>query len=174
MKKIKVLLSPEGIDTLLKEIADWEKWVQERTEIFLERLAQEGVNVASASFKAATYDGTNDVSVRLERRDKGVYAVVATGNATLFIEFGTGVTYPDIHPESVENGMIRGTYGKGNGKKKMWGYYGEPGTNGVEHYNKKTGQTIILTRGNPANMCMYSAVKNLEEIVRDVAREVFQ
>ena len=42
---------------------------------------------------------------------KNKIAVVAVGSATLFIEFGTGVKYPDNHPEAAEHGMIRGGYG---------------------------------------------------------------
>ena len=51
----------------------------------------EAEQVASARFQSAQYDGTNDVSVSLEVREKNRIAVVAVGEAVLCIEFGTGV-----------------------------------------------------------------------------------
>ena len=80
----------------------------------LERLTQEGYEVASAGFASAEYDGTNDVTVSVEDRGK-IKAVVAVGGTVLFIEFGTGVTYPDNHPEARDLGMERGEYGHGRG-----------------------------------------------------------
>ena len=90
----------------------------------------------------------------------------------LFIEFGTGVIYPDDHPEAAEHGMTRGSYGKGRGKQKAWGYYGDSGTNGEVKINKK-GREVVITHGNPANMPMYETAKELEERLGELAKEVF-
>ena len=169
---INVPLSGRGIDRLIREIENWKNRLQERIEVFLDRVAQEGMEIASAKFSQAVYDGTNDVSVTVEPRGNNVRAVVATGGATLFIEFGTGVTYPDDHPEAGELGMKRGEYGQGHGKQQSWGYYGEPGTNGVLK-KKKNGRFVVITRGNPANMPMYETVKELQDRLTDIAREVF-
>lgn len=172
MKKVTITLSGREIDRLLREVEDWKNWLQERTTVFLDRVAQAGMEVASAKFEQAVYDGTNDVSVTVEPRGTEVRAVVATGRATLFIEFGTGVTYPDNHPEAQELGMVRGEYGKGRGKQSTWGYYGDPGTNGVLK-EKKNGGSVVITHGNPANMPMYETVKELQDRLTDIAKEVF-
>ena len=172
MKTVNVPLSQRGIDTLLREIESYTVWLKERSQILLDRLAQAGVEVASARFAKAAYDGTNDASVSLETRGDGVRAVVAVGASVLFIEFGTGVTYPDNHPQAAELGMKRGEYGKGHGKQSSWGYYGDPGTNGVVK-TKKDGSTVVITHGNPANMPMYETVKELEAILPDLVKEVF-
>ena len=172
MKTVKVPLSQRGIDTLLREIESYTVWLKERSQVLLDRLAQAGVEVASARFAKAAYDGTNDASVSLETRSEGVRAVVAVGASVLFIEFGTGVTYPDNHPQAAELGMKRGEYGKGHGKQSSWGYYGDPGTNGVVK-TKKDGSTVVITRGNPANMPMYETVKELEAMLPDLVKEVF-
>ena len=172
MKTVKVPLSRRGIDTLLREIESYTVWLKERSQVLLDRLAQAGVEVASARFAKAAYDGTNDASVSLETRGDGVRAVVAVGASVLFIEFGTGVTYPDNHPQAAELGMKRGEYGKGHGKQSSWGYYGDPGTNGVVK-TKKDGSTVVITHGNPANMPMYETVKELEAILPDLVKEVF-
>ena len=172
MKTVKVPLSQRGIDTLLREIESYTVWLKERSQILLDRLAQAGVEVASARFAKAAYDGTNDASVSMETRSEGVRAVVAVGASVLFIEFGTGVTYPDNHPQAAELGMKRGEYGQGHGKQSSWGYYGDPGTNGVVKM-KKDGSTLVITHGNPANMPMYETVKELEAILPDLVKEVF-
>ena len=172
MKTVKVPLSQRGIDTLLREIESYTVWLKERSQILLDRLAQAGVEVASARFAKAAYDGTNDASVSLETRSEGVRAVVAVGASVLFIEFGTGVTYPDNHPQAAELGMKRGEYGKGHGKQSSWGYYGDPGTNGVVK-TKKDGSTVVITHGNPANMPMYETVKELEAMLPELVKEVF-
>ena len=173
MKTVKVPLSQRGIDTLLREIESYTVWLKERSQVLLDRLAQAGFEVASARFAKAAYDGTNDASVSLETRSEGVRAVVAVGASVLFIEFGTGVTYPDNHPQAAELGMKRGEYGQGHGKQSSWGYYGDPGTNGVVKM-KKDGSTVVITHGNPANMPMYETVKELEAMLPDLVKEVFQ
>lgn len=172
MKTVKVPLSQRGIDTLLREIESYTVWLKERSQVLLDRLAQAGFEVASARFAKAAYDGTNDASVSMEMRGDGVRAVVAVGASVLFIEFGTGVTYPDNHPQAAELGMKRGEYGKGHGKQSSWGYYGDPGTNGVVK-TKKDGSTVVITHGNPANMPMYETVKELEAMLPDLVKEVF-
>lgn len=172
MKTVKVPLSQRGIDTLLREIESYTVWLKERSQVLLDRLAQAGFEVASARFAKAAYDGTNDASVSMETRSEGVRAVVAVGASVLFIEFGTGVTYPDNHPQAAELGMKRGEYGQGHGKQSSWGYYGDPGTNGVVKM-KKDGSTVVITHGNPANMPMYETVKELEAMLPELVKEVF-
>ena len=172
MKTVKVPLSQRGIDTLLREIESYTVWLKERSQVLLDRLAKAGFEVASARFAKAAYDGTNDASVSMETRSEGVRAVVAVGASVLFIEFGTGVTYPDNHPQAAELGMKRGEYGQGHGKQSSWGYYGDPGTNGVVKM-KKDGSTVVITHGNPANMPMYETVKELEAMLPDLVKEVF-
>ncbi len=102
-KTIRVPLTAAGEDRAIRELKAWQKWLERGTAALLKALAEEGVQVASARFQSAQYDGTNDVSVSLEVREKNRIAVVAVGGAVLFIEFGTGVRYPDNHPEASVN-----------------------------------------------------------------------
>lgn len=169
---INVPLSIPAYDSLIRKVEDLGNWQSDRAIVFADRLAQEGMEIASVKFSQAVYDGTNDVSVTVEPRGNNVRAVVAIGGATLFIEFGTGVTYPDDHPEAEELGMKRGEYGQGHGKQHSWGYYGDPGTNGVLK-EKKNGRFVVITHGNPANMPMYETVKELQDRLTEIAKEVF-
>ena len=172
MKKVTFPLSVSGIERLQRSVEEYQRWLKDRSEKLLDRLAEEGYQIASAKFAQVVYDGTNDVSVSVENRGANTRAVVAVGSSVLFIEFGTGVVYPDDHPEADDLGMKRGEYGKGHGKQTSWGYYGEPGTNG-ELREKKNGSVVVITHGNPANMAMYETVKELEMHLRDLAKEVF-
>lgn len=175
MKKrvIKVSLNEQSIDRAIKELDNYKKWLVDKTKEFLKALADEGVQIASAKFAKAVYDGTNDVSCSVEERGENKIAVVAVGSATLFIEFGTGVKYPDNHPEAAEHSMIRGGYGYRLGRlEKGWRYTGDPGSNGeVITEGKHAGQ--VHTYGNPANMCMYQTVRELQEKFEEIARRVY-
>ena len=56
-------------------------------------------------------------------------------------------------------GYTIGSYGKGLGKRKVWGYY-------------RDGE-LILTHGTPATMPMYNALKQACDNIWSIAREVF-
>ena len=173
-KVIKVPLTEQGINKAIQELEDYKKWLKEKTQEFLKALSDEGVQVAKAKFESAIYDGTNDVSVSVESREENKIAVVAIGSSVIFIEFGTGVKYPDIHPESGEKGFTRGGYGYHLGRlEKGWRYQGNPGTNGeVIATGKHAGE--VHTYGNPANMSMYYTVRELEEKFKEIARRVYR
>lgn len=170
---IKVPLTEQGIDRAIKELKDYKKWLQESTKKFLEELGNAGVEIASAKFQQAVYDGTNDVSVSLEKRGQNKVAVVAVGSSVLFIEFGTGVRYTESHPEADANGMTRGAYGYHLGRlEKGWRYTGDPGSNGeVITEGKHAGE--VHTYGNPANMSMYQTVRELEEKFEEIVRRCY-
>jgi len=172
-KVIRVELNSSSIDNAIKQLQQYKKWLMEKSKEFLSALGELGVQVASANFSTAQYDGTNDVSVQVEEREGGRIAIVAVGNATLFIEFGTGVRYPDDHPEAAKNQMARGAYGYGLGKLQGgWRYKGDPGTNGeIITSGKHAGE--VHTYGNPANMSMYNTIREIEEQFEEIARRVF-
>lgn len=171
-QRYKIGLDGSGIDELIAGIEEYKRWLEERSRVLLQRLTDEGYQIAAAGFQQAQYDGTNDSKVSVEDRGERVRAVVAVGSAVLFVEFGTGVTYPDNHPEAAENGMVRGGYGQGKGSQTTWGYYGDAGTNGEVKKQTDKGQ-LVLTHGNPANMPMYEAAKQLKERLPELVKEVF-
>lgn len=175
MKKraIRVPLTERGIDQAIRELRRYRTWLEDCTEKFLKALGDEGVSVASAKFQSAAYDGTNDVSVSVESRGEAQIAVVAVGSAVLFIEFGTGVRYPDNHPEAGQNGFSHGQYGyKLGGMQKGWRYRGDPGTHGeLITRGKHAGE--VHTYGNPASMSMYLTVRELEQKFEEIARRCY-
>ena len=164
------------INQTLKDLADAKSWLKAKATEFSNELAETGASSAGLKFADAEYDGTNDVVVRSEPRGEGKAAVVADGNATLFIEFGTGITYPDVHPEAAELGMFHGQFGyKLGNNPNGWRYPGEkgPGTHGEVIPEGQPHAGMIHTYGNPARMGMWETVRELEQNYEEVARRIF-
>ena len=155
MKKvIEVDLSANGLKTLQRELADYQKWLERKSDELCRRLAEMGAVKASLEFSRAIYSGKEDHEITVEPVEGG-YKVRATGSTVLFVEFGTGLIGYG-HPEP--NGMGPGTYpGKGHWDDPNGWYYGKH-----EH-----------TYGNPPNMPMYNTVKELEQELARVVKEVF-
>lgn len=161
-----------GLDELKKKIERQRNNFKTKGQIFLQRLAQEGLTVAKAQFSSAQYDGVNDVTVTVETMGPDKIAVVANGQAVAFIEFGTGVTYSEQHPKADDMGAIRGSYGQGKGNNESWTYYGEAGTNGAPVRDSDKG-TVIRTKGNPPARAMYNASEQMRAKIQQIAKEVF-
>ena len=169
-KVISCTLDTQSINNAIKELKAYRQEFLRKEKQLLEGLAMLGVKEASIRFTTAMYDGVNDVSVRLDREVNG-YAIVASGQAVAFIEFGSGVyhntgePYPNPRPAGV---VGIGEYGQGKGKRKAWFYKGEPGSNGVVQKNG-----VVKTRGNPAAMPMWYASEEMRKSILKLAREVF-
>ena len=155
MKKVyNIDLSMSGIKELELGLKEYERWVKRKSEELCQRLAELGAQKAEVNFASVYYDGPEDHAIAVEKRGDG-YAVVASGTTVLFVEFGSGLIGYG-HPEA--NGMGPGTYpGKG--------HWDDPGGWYYAH-----GQH---SHGNPPNMPMYNAVKELEMDLERVVREVF-
>ena len=156
------LYDNKDIDRAIKELKQFKQDFLKREKQLVEGLAKIGLKEASVRFTTAMYDGTNDVSVRLDEINNG-YAIVADGKAVAFIEFGAGVyhntnePYPNPRPDGI---VGIGEYGKGMGKRKAWGY-------------KDENDELVITRGNPAAMPMWYASEEIKNSVLRVVREVF-
>lgn len=170
--RIKVRLSPAGIKAAQDELARYKVLLNERMELFVRRLAEIGLNVASIRFEVAQYDGDNDVTVHIEQNG-AVARVVASGKSVAFIEFGTGVRYPE-HPSGLYG---HGTYGKGQGANpKGWVYSGSPGTGGmpVRGRNGAEKPGVYRTYGNPPAEAMWTAATEMAAQITQVWREVMR
>ncbi len=170
-----ILSFETNIDQVIKSIESRKSDINAKFKVFLERLAEIGIDVAQTRFYNAQYDGNNDVRVEQTPQwiDDHTLAITASGKAITFIEFGAGVHYTEQHPKANELGMMRGEYGHGLGKLDAWRYKGDPGTNGVViQKGKHKGE--ILTHGNPPARAMYDAGKEMRENVTKIAMEVFR
>lgn len=150
-----------GIEAVLKRLNALKAEIEQKRKLFCERLAGIGVETAEIGFQSVAYDGTNDVEVgAAEWEDENTLVIRASGTSVLFIEFGAGV-YNDAYPvEPPAEISPRGTYGKGYGKRRAWGYYDE------------NGQTVITHGNNPAR-AMFDAGQRMREEIARIAKEVF-
>lgn len=161
-KKIKIGLSVREIEQLEKSVQEHKKWLQNRSKVLLERLAQLGATNISLRFSRAVYSGKKDFSVSVKPFKNG-YKVIVDGESVLFIEFGSGITYGSGHPEASEHGMGPGTYPDGKG------HWNDP--NGWYIPKEKGGGH---TYGNPPAMAVYQTVKDLERELPNIVKEVFR
>lgn len=169
---MKITVNPFDTNSIKKAIDDLQNYkigMERKEALFVKRLSDVGLNVASVKFANADYAGVNDVKVR--SNCIGTKAtIIADGQAVAFIEFGTGVT----HPESPLGLYQHGTYGQGKGKQSMWGYYGEPGTSGKVIKSVNGKGNLCLTSGNDPAMAMYDAILRMTEQITNIAVEVFR
>lgn len=161
--KIKVdPFNKESINNAIKQLEQYKKDFLAKEKIFIKRLAEIGVSVASAGYATADYDGINDVVVTLEHQGNRA-VVVASGETVGFIEFGTGVKFPEWDNSGMEYTPPKhGTYGKGYGARPK-GWYFKQGEGAVQH-----------TYGNQPAEAMRTARDVIIEKVIQIAREVWR
>ena len=154
---------PKSIAQAEKLVRQYKTDLERKEQEFVRRLAEIGVSISSAGFSTADYDGVNDVVVGLQKTENG-YAVVASGKTVGFIEFGTGVRYPEWDGSDVEyTPPPHGSYGKGQGKNP-WGWW----------FRGSEGAVAQHTYGNMPAEAMLTARNQMIEQVTAIAREVFR
>lgn len=162
---MKIKVNPfdkSSIDSAIKQLQEYKKDFLAKEKIFVKRLAEIGVSVASTGFAVADYDGINDVTVRLEWNGNKA-TVIAEGETVGFIEFGTGIRFPEWDNSGMDYTPPKhGTYGKGHGARPK-GWYFKPGEGAVQH-----------TFGNQPAEAMRTARDVMIEKVTQIAREVWR
>ena len=154
----------------MKELADYKQEILQKTELLREKVAERLADEAKNGFSGAVVDDLTrggqrfaQVDVSVDNRGS-VTVVVASGEDAVWVEFGAGVYHngspgSSPHPHGAELGMTIGGFGKGNGKKEVWGFY-------------EDGE-LKLTRGTPARMPMALAVTTVCNDIQSIAKEVF-
>jgi len=156
-------ISAGNIKNAAKELRKYAEWVTRKEAELVEKLAERGRAVASIKFATAQYDGTNDVSVRVDAN--GSTAVIyAEGAAVAFIEFGSGAEMGYGHPDAGKHGLGPGTWSS------------NPDLGGKGHWDNPNGWYYKhgeKSHGNPPAMAMYDAVQAMTAEITTIAREVF-
>lgn len=169
-KTIRFDLSLSGIRGAISELNACKQDIRRKTEAFRKRFAEEVAALAQSGFDASYLDyqldgETTPATVAVDVTGNGNSSfVTAYGEDAVWIEFGAGVYYngsagSSPNPLGQGLGYTIGSYGKGMGKQKVWGYY-------------RDGE-LILTHGTPATMPMYNALKQTCDNIWSIAREVF-
>lgn len=169
-KTITFELSEKGINDAIKELRSYRMGIERKTKELQRRIAERISNEMLANFASAVCNDTVSGGPRPVQVDTildlsgEVSLIIAKGPDVVFCEFGAGVYHNGAvgsspHPKGAELGMTIGSYGKGYGARRVWGYY--------------EGDTLVLTRGTPASMPMYNAFKAVCDEIYTIAKEVF-
>lgn len=169
-KKITIGLSEQEIERAIKELAQYKTEFLHKVELLRERVAERMAIEAQTGFSGAVVDdllkgGQKLAKVKVSVENQSdLSVVIADGEDAVWVEFGAGVYHNSSpgsspHPNGAELGFTIGSFGKGNGKKKVWGYY--------------EGSKLILTHGTPASMPMYRAMQTVCNDIQSIAKEVF-
>ena len=156
-------ISEATIDAAVRDLRRYAEWVARKEAELITKLAEHGKNVASVKFATATYDGTNDVSVRVDSTGS-VAVIYAEGEAVAFIEFGSGATMGYGHPMAGEHGLGPGTWST-NESLGGKGHWDDPNGWYYKHGEK--------SHGNPPAMAMYDAVQAMTAEITTIAKGVF-
>ena len=163
---MKIVIDPfkkESINAAIKQLQQYERDFKTKETEFVRRLKELGVSVATTGFALAEYDGINDVLIAETQRGNRA-AVIAYGETVGFIEFGTGIKFPEW--SGSETGYTppkHGTYGKGRGKQPH-GWY----------FKQNEGGSARHTYGNPPAEAMLTARDKMIEQITAIAREVWK
>ncbi|MDR2044905.1 MAG: hypothetical protein LBQ15_11205 [Clostridium sp.] len=170
-KVIRFGLSQKQVAGAIKELQAYKRDLIQKTDLLRERIAAEIANNAQSGFAGAIVDDLlrggkriAEVDVTVSDRDN-ISIVVANGEDAIWAEFGSGVFHngsagSSPHPKGQELGFTIGGYGKGMGKRNVWGFY-------------ENGE-LKLTHGAPAVMPMFNSVKMVCEDIVSIAREVWR
>lgn len=164
-------ISINGLDSTISHMKTLNDNLLNKTSTLVAHLINAGYEIANYRFGIAQYDGINDVSLSMSFSGNTA-TLTASGQAVLFIEFGSGITFTEENPKAVELGFIRGTYGKGKGSNLNWVYIGDKGSNGEVIRTTVDGETVVRTKGNPPANAMYEASKTARQILISEVKEV--
>lgn len=163
MKTIHIdLFRPSSVDAAIQELQDYKSWITKKAKEIARRLADIGAVNVSLEYSRSAYVGQKDVQITVEQIKPDTYAIEASGETVLFLEFGAGIRYGYGHPNPTLDGikMGPGTYPSDKG-----------------HWDNPRGWYIPggkHTYGNPPSAAMYITGKELRNRIEDVAREVFR
>lgn len=175
-RPIVITLSQKSVENAIKRVQQYQLRFQHKLRKFVKELANVGIAVVDTNMIEAQYtfdgkirsgsDTSHNAYVELNSNGSTAEAkLIVQGKELLFIEFGAGVYYNGTagaspHPKGEEFGFLIGSYGKGNGQKKVWGYYDE-------------NSQLVLTRGVKATMPVLKAEQKIIEDYKNVVKKVF-
>ena len=176
------LFDTKSIDAAISALESYKKSYAANVKTLQSRLADECASFAQANLDMCWYDDYVDIgedtyafsarklsSIFYVEEVEGKYVVIGTGDYSpydgstnlVWVEFGAGMHYnlsvgSSPHPWGNTMPLGIGDYGYGGGKHHAWAApYG-------------------LSRGTKAQMPMYNACIQTEDIVEEVAKEIFR
>ena len=159
-RKISFGLSPNAIKDAVDYLETYKKWVNQKIDELMIRLAAVGLETARVYFQQGATDGNNAPDTWVEPIENG-FKIIANGKDVFFIEFGAGDAagnHPDAAKAPVDT--TPGSYSIKN-TQEYYKYHS------WHHDGKK------YTEFQP-QMPMYHAMREIERNVTKIAKEVFR
>lgn len=160
---LKANLSVKGINNLKNQLLDYKNKLQQKTELFVKKLADAGVEVAKAEIANmdAVYTGELYSSVQNKPgtaiKNGSQWIVFTDCPWAVFVEFGTGaVGAANPHPDT---SIVGWKYDVNSHGEAGWFYFKD----GEWHW----------TKGMMSRPFMYSSVEGIMRIITKTAKEVF-
>ena len=155
----KITVSLGNIGEAIRQVEEYEKKLQQNLKVFLNKLLEDGVEIAKAT--VVELDAVESVDL-YKSLDKLVYVegekgiIFTDSKHACFVEFGTGVEgSAEPHPT------------------QPWAYdTNGHGKDGWYYFDEKQGR-VRYTQGMPSRPFMYYTAKELERRAVEIAREVF-
>ena len=169
---IECVLSPESVDSAIKELQDYKDELQDKHKQLVDRLAKIGIKVAEERYAEAsagsiepgkmTAPDSAVPALEITTEDGGLTAVIQiSGHDVTFIEFGSGIHFNGHGGEPATKnaekfGYTIGGYGTGLGLHEAW------------HYG--SGK---ISYGTPAADATGKIEEEIKNQIRKVVREIY-
>ena len=153
-----------GIDDIINGLESYKRSLKVKADALVKALADMGATNVSLIYARTPYTGPKITDVTVEERGEGKYAIVASGQAVLFLEFGAGVYLGGGHPQAGEFGYGPTTYP---------GQVHAADPNGWYLPKSVAGKSGVHTYGNAPSAAMYHTAKSLRAMLEQAAKAVF-
>lgn len=165
------IFSSKSIQNAIKDIQKQEQEIIRKTKLLAQRLAEEGVQVATVQISAMGAVDTGELVDSINLKEGTVltngsrWIVYTNCPYAPFVEFGTGIVgqgspHPNPQPVVGQNGVTYSSYDQNNHGDDGWFYIGD---DGKRHW----------TKGMPSRPFMYNTTYDLYYKVYAIANEVF-
>jgi len=183
--QIDVELSESGIEKLIKQLEDYKKSIREKNKLFLEKLAERGIEAAESAVSGGTHTMPSRITFRKEiETEDGIVTAYVIGEGQpfqsdwvdAFDEEHHDMVYPLSMLEFGSAGLAleRQTAFGGEGGRGSFTHMGHD--NDIEWYvkrgdneNNKVRHATAIAPTRP----MYHAAEKMRSEILDVMREVF-
>lgn len=170
MKRINCSITkPGSLKRAIQELENYKKSLEQKSEMFIQRLADVGINVAMMTL-ATKGQGDSprdaDFAVKINRNGDLVEGIITVSSSSiLFWEFGSGIRFNGgkEHPQA-------GTFGMGPGTYPGQTHVPDPG---YWYYYPEGSDKAVRSYGTEATMPMHSAMMEMIDQVHQIAKEVF-
>ena len=165
-KTIRCSLNHNSLQSAIRQLEAYQKDIQRKNQIFIDKLAQEGIQVIQTTMESVPAEEKGSYYTEVINNGHGDIvgaAVRLSGDKVLFIEFSAGISYgTDSYPLPSGADYGVGTYPdqKHAYDPNGWWYVDE---SGQKHHSY----------GNRAYMPMYHAEEAIIIQIRHIAKEVF-